>query len=508
MKNRSSSVLISKNSDNTIHVHKKGAPDVIIPMCSHFYESSGTVKVINRSEKALSEEILRGMAEKGLRCFALAHRKTSIRDYFTFSGQRLILLGIVGLKNSRRSGTRRTVEECRRAGVNLKLITGDSPTTAIVVAANCGIVVDPDHRRGEVVQGKDFKELSLEERMARVDNIRVLASATPEHKYHMVQCLKMKGHVVACLGQGIGDVMALREADVAICFGTQGAEIAKANSPIVLYRQQFPLITDILMWGRGLYDTMQIYAQFLITATFVALIVEFVKMVCGQHSTGKVPSPVFELLWLKLITGTFSALALTIKPPTEGVMQNPPTSREHPLISSLVRTNICIQVIYQVTVLLTIHFKGGSFFYVDSDKKEAMIFNTYILYQVFSMFDTSLSKTSNILEEIQKKKVAWGIMVLIIFVQFLMIEVLKKLAGMAVSCQKNHTRFYSQVGTDSGNLPFSARAKLSSYSTDTFQPSGNMNPSGGFSLFFASVRIWKNRNNQHNIHKNDLLLPT
>ncbi|PIN04458.1 Calcium transporting ATPase [Handroanthus impetiginosus] len=327
-KNRSSSVLINKNSDNTIHVHKKGALDVIIPMCSHYNESSGTVKVINRKEKALLEEILRGVAKKGLRCFALAHRKTSIGDYFTFSGQR--------------SGTRRTMEECRRARVNLKLITGDSLMTAILIAANCGIVVDLDHRRGEVVQGKDFKELSLEERMERVDNIRVLASATPEHKYLMVQCLKMKGHVVTCLGQGIGDVMALREADVAICF-----------EPKALRLQ------------RGLYDTMQIYAQFLITATFVALIVEFVKT-----------------------------------PPKECVMQKPPTSREQPLISSLVRTNICIQVLYHVSVLLTIYFKGESFFYVNSYKKEAMMFNTYILYQVFSMFDTSLSKTSNILEEI------------------------------------------------------------------------------------------------------------
>ncbi|KAL2551735.1 Calcium-transporting ATPase 12 [Forsythia ovata] len=98
-KNRQSGVLISKNGDNTIHVHRKGAPEVIFPMCSHYYESTGTVKVMNKGSKALFEQILEGMAENGLRCIAFAHRKTSIRDYFTFSRQQLILLGLVGLTN-------------------------------------------------------------------------------------------------------------------------------------------------------------------------------------------------------------------------------------------------------------------------------------------------------------------------------------------------------------------------------------------------------------------------
>ncbi|XP_022846263.1 calcium-transporting ATPase 12, plasma membrane-type-like [Olea europaea var. sylvestris] len=216
-KNRQSGVLISKNGDNTIHVHRKGGPEVIIPMCSHYYESTGNVKVMNKGSLALSEQILAGMAENGFRYIAFAHGKTSIRDYFTFSRQQLILLGLPG----------------------------------------------------EVIDGEEFRKFSSEELMAKIENICVLPRATPDDKLLMVQSLKQKGHVVAFIGRGIGDAQALREANVGLCFGTQGAEIVKACSAIVMSCKDFPFIIDILTCGRGIYDSVQIYTQFLLIASFV-----------------------------------------------------------------------------------------------------------------------------------------------------------------------------------------------------------------------------------------------
>ncbi|CAA2987417.1 Hypothetical predicted protein [Olea europaea subsp. europaea] len=115
----------------------------MIPMCSHYYESTGNVKVRNKGSKALFEQILAGM---------------------------LILLGLVGLTNSRRSGTRGTVEDCRRAGIYVKFIVGDNKVTATIMATKCGII-EPDYQPGEVIDGEEFRKFSSEERMAKIENI-------------------------------------------------------------------------------------------------------------------------------------------------------------------------------------------------------------------------------------------------------------------------------------------------------------------------------------------------
>lgn len=438
-KNRQSGVLISKNGDNTIHVHRKGAPEVIIPMCSHYYESTGTVKVMNKGSKALFEQILEGMAENGLRCIAFAHRKTSIRDYFTFSRQQLILLGLVGLTNSRRCGTRGTVEDCRRAGINIKLITGDNKVTARIMATKCGII-EPDYHPGEVIDGEEFRKFSSEERMAKIENICVLARATPDDKLLMVQSLKQKGHVVAFIGRGIGDAQALREANVGLCFGTQGAEIVKACSAIVMLYKDFPLIIDILRWGRGIYDCVQIYTQFLLSATVVALVIDFVMSVSSSKppgldavvavSTGKIPFPVFQLLWMKLIGGTLAVLALMIEKPSQDVMQRPPRNLKEPLMTAKMRNKIGAQALHQIAIFLVIHFKGKSLFNVNDEEKDTLVLSTYILCQAFNIFTTRLSE-KNIFEEMQKKKLFLSIIGLIISVQFIMVELLNGFSGTA-----------------------------------------------------------------------------
>ncbi|KAK4480767.1 hypothetical protein RD792_011617 [Penstemon davidsonii] len=441
-KNRRSGLLISNNVDNTVHVHRKGSPEVIIPMCSHYYESTtGVARVINKSTKALFEKILEDMAENGQRCIAFAHRKTSIRDYFTFSKQQLILLGIVGLTNPQRSWTRVTVEGCKKAGVNLKLITGDHPITARINAIECGIL-GPEPQHGEVVEGMEFRNFTAEERMEKLENIKVLARATPYDKLLMVQCLRQKRHMVACVGRGIGDYMALRAAHIPICFGTEGAQFAVAYSPIVFTKKRnFLLILEILLWGRGICYNIQAYTEFLITATFVSLIVDSGTTIFANGSStidavshvssGRVPYPAFQLLWVKLIVGTFSALALIIKPPSQSLLNKPPRNAAEPILTSSMVTNISIQALYQVIILFTINFKGMSLFKVNSNQKDAMILNTYIVCQVFAMVNASLLGYNNVIEEMKKKKMLWGIMGIIISIQVLMLEVLKRFLGTA-----------------------------------------------------------------------------
>ncbi|CAA3028189.1 calcium-transporting ATPase 13, plasma membrane-type [Olea europaea subsp. europaea] len=184
------------------------------------------------------------------------------------------------LTNLRRSGTRGTVED--RAGISVKLITRDNKVTATIMATKCGII-EPDYQPGEVIDSEEFQKFSSEERMAKIENICVLARSD---KLLMVQYLKQKGHVFTFIGRGIGDAQALREANVGLCFGTQGAEIVNACSVIVLSCKDFPFIIDILTWGRGIYDIVQIYTQFLLIASFVALLIDFVIAVSSSEPPG------------------------------------------------------------------------------------------------------------------------------------------------------------------------------------------------------------------------------
>ncbi|CAA3024943.1 calcium-transporting ATPase 12, plasma membrane-type-like [Olea europaea subsp. europaea] len=182
-------------------------------MCSHYYESTGNVKVMN---KAID----------------------SIR--------------LVGLTNSRQSGI---VEDCCRAGINVKLITGDNKVTATIMATKFGII-EPYYQPCEAIDGEEFWKFSSEMLMAKIENICMLARASPDEKLLMVQSLKQKDHVVASIGRGIGDSQALSKANVGLCFGTQGVEIVKACSAIVMSCKDFPFIIDILTWGRGIYDSV------------------------------------------------------------------------------------------------------------------------------------------------------------------------------------------------------------------------------------------------------------
>nr|GMD72006.1 calcium-transporting ATPase 12, plasma membrane-type-like [Ipomoea batatas] len=438
-KNRQSGVLISKNADNTIHVHRKGAAEVIIPTCSHYYDTNGIVRVINKNTKVLLDQILEGMAENGMRCIAFAHRKTSIRDYFTFSRQQLILLGIAGLTSPRRSGLRSTLNVCRQAGVNFKLITGDNILTAKAIAVQCGIL-EPNHKPEEVVEGEEFRNFTAEERLEKLNNIHLIARAIPSDKVLMVECLKQMGQVVAFLGRGTGDVQALREAEAGLCFGTQGAEIAKASSGVIMLNKEFHLLVDILKWSRGIYESIQVYTQFLLTATFVSTVLDFFMAVSASEppsldamvsvSAGKVPSQVFQLLWNKLLLGILAAAALVVKKPSEELMHQPPRKQNEPLMTTLMKRTILIQALYQIAILLTIHFKGQSLFNINGKEKDTLIQNTYILCQVFTIINARLFEM-NTLEEIMKKKLFYVVIGLTIGIQVLMVEVLKNFAGTA-----------------------------------------------------------------------------
>ncbi|PON73843.1 P-type ATPase [Parasponia andersonii] len=423
-----SGVLAWRNHEKTLQTHWKGAAEMVLAMCSNYYDKDGIIRAINNEERRCIETIIQNMAAKSLRCIAFAHKKYEEEngEVQKLEESGLTLLGLSGLKDPCRPGVRTAVDTCTAAGVSIKMITGDNVHTARAIAIDCGILKpDEDVESEAVVEGVQFSNYSPEERKERVERIRVMARSSPFDKLLMVQCLKQKGHVVAVTGDGTNDAPALKEADIGLSMGIQGTEVAKESSDIVILDDNFTSVVTVLRWGRCVYNNIQKFIQFQLTVNVVALVINFVASV----SFGKVPLTAVQLLWVNLIMDTLAALALATEQPTNELMEKPPVGRKEPLITRVMWRNLIAHALFQVAVLLTLQFKGKSIFGVDEKVKNTLIFNTFVLCQVFNEFNARKLEKKNIFEGIQKNKLFLAIIGITILLQVLMVEFLKKFAS-------------------------------------------------------------------------------
>uniref|UniRef100_A0A6N2NLH2 Cation-transporting P-type ATPase C-terminal domain-containing protein n=1 Tax=Salix viminalis TaxID=40686 RepID=A0A6N2NLH2_SALVM len=243
----------------------------------------------------------------------------------------------------------------------------------------CGILKPgAENIIGAVVEGEEFRNYSQEQRMEKVDKICVLARSSPLDKLLMVKCLKQKGHVVAVTGDGTNDAPALKEADIGLSMGIQGTEVAKESSDIVILDDNFASVATVLRWGRCVYNNIQKFIQFQLTVNVAALVINFVAAV----SAGEVPLTAVQLLWLP-------------EQPAQELMEK---------------------------------MWGESIFGVTKTVKDTLIFNIFVLCQVFNEFNARMLEEKNVFRGIHKNRLFLGIIGITILLQVLMLEFLKKFA--------------------------------------------------------------------------------
>ncbi|KAI3839370.1 hypothetical protein MKX03_032652 [Papaver bracteatum] len=300
--------------------------------------------------------------------------------------------------------TLNAVEACKIAGVR------DNFFTARAIATECGILDpdDPNLNNGAVVEGVEFRNYTVEERMETVDRISVMARASPFDKLLMVQCLKQKGHVVAVTGDGTNDAPALKEADVGITMGIQGTGFAKESSDIVISDDNFATVITV-------------------TTNIAALVINFI----AAASAGEVSVPLttVQLLRINLIMDILGALAMATDMPTDELMKKPPVGRDQPLITNVMWRNLAAQALYQIFVHLVLQFKGKTIFGVNEDVKNTIIFNTFVLCQVFDEFNARNLEKKNVFEGILENKLFLGIIGITVVLQVVMVEFLKNFAN-------------------------------------------------------------------------------
>lgn len=267
---------VTKLPNDIYRMYVKGAPEIIMDRCNKTILDPSHPKEFPMAESYLRNflKIDEGYGSGSLRTLALAYRDFDTWpphpsssevfekgcSLFQFAFQELVFLGLVGIEDPLRPGVHDAVSQCQNAGITVRLVTGDSITTAKAVATSCGIL-DGHKRYDSVWEGPEFRKLSPE-RMKRVlPNLRVLARSSPEDKKLIVNKLKELGETVAVTGDGTNDGPALREADVGFAMGVSGTEVAKEASSIVLLDDNFDSIVKAIAWGRSVYDAVRRFLQ-------------------------------------------------------------------------------------------------------------------------------------------------------------------------------------------------------------------------------------------------------
>ncbi|KAG0500185.1 hypothetical protein HPP92_000257 [Vanilla planifolia] len=427
-------------SESENHVHWKGAAEIVLNSCTSLLTADGQLLQLTQNKMDSFKRCIEDMATGSLRCVAFAYRADDLeknmpgeegRDKWILPENGLTLIGMIGIKDPCRPGVRQAVELCTKAGVKVRMVTGDNLQTAKAIALECRILEsEAEAVEPTIIEGKVFRSYSEKVREEIAEKILVMGRSSPSDKLLLVQALRKKGHVVAVTGDGSNDAPALHEADIGLSMGIQGTEVAKESSDIIILDDNFASVVKVVRWGRSVYANIQKFIQFQLTVNVAALVINVVAAI----SSGDVPLNSVELLWLNLIMDTLGALALATEPPTDHLMDRPPVGRREPLITNVLWRNIIIQAAYQVIILLVLNFVGKSLLNLKDDNTEAyantvkntFIFNTFVFCQIFNEFNARKLDEMNVFKGVTKNYLFMGIVGITIFLQVLIIELLGK----------------------------------------------------------------------------------
>uniref|UniRef100_A0A452SIJ4 Calcium-transporting ATPase n=1 Tax=Ursus americanus TaxID=9643 RepID=A0A452SIJ4_URSAM len=404
---RKSMSTVTKLPDESFRMYSKGASEIVLKKCCKILNGAGEPRVFRpRDRDEMVKKVIEPMACDGLRTICVAYRDFPSSPEPDWDNENDILndltcICVVGIEDPVRPEVPEAIRKCQRAGITVRMVTGDNINTARAIAIKCGII-----HPGEdflCLEGKEFNRRIRNEKgeieQERIDKIwpklRVLARSSPTDKHTLVKGIIDSTHteqrqVVAVTGDGTNDGPALKKADVGFAMGIAGTDVAKEASDIILTDDNFSSIVKAVMWGRNVYDSISKFLQFQLTVNVVAVIVAFTGACITQDS----PLKAVQMLWVNLIMDTFASLALATEPPTETLLLRKPYGRNKPLISRTMMKNILGHAVYQLTLIFTLLFVGEKMFQIDSGRNAPLhsppsehytiIFNTFVMMQLFN----------------------------------------------------------------------------------------------------------------------------
>ena len=485
----------------------KGASERIIDLCSYKYTPDGPESLTPEEKEELNKVVTKH-AQNSRRTIALAYKIDSSlqaerffkdveveedgnvvtqtvcdTEYIT---EELVFLGIMAIQDPLRLEVAEAVTKVQRAGVKVRMVTGDNVDTAMSIAKECGILAKNFVRKeGDytVMEGDEFAKLvgglkdDVEKGMKIVGDLSafkkvaqqlcVLARSAPEHKFILVTGLKQIDKVVAVTGDGSNDAPALKKADVGFAMNIAGTQLAKDAAAIILIDDNFASIVTALKWGRNIYDCIRKFIQFQLTVNITALTMSFI----GAVFLHQAPLTAVQMLWVNLIMDTFAALALATEPPSDKLLKRRPYGRKDSMINAEMKRHVLTSALYQVTWLLVILFIAPTVLDMqpgweqhgtwsqEGGRHFTFFFNAFVAMQVFNEINCRKLKATefNVFKGFFNNGLFLFILVLTVAVQVLIVHY----GGAIMNCSQLtlHEHLYC-LAIGAGSLLFCLLVKV------------------------------------------------
>ncbi|WDK22260.1 calcium-translocating P-type ATPase [Colletotrichum graminicola] len=427
--------IVVQLPDGRARVYVKGASEIVLGKCTEIFRDPSQDATLTEMTEANFQTIntlINTYASRSLRTIGLAYRDfeqwppRNARRVdggenvdFDFMFRTMVFVGMVGIQDPLREGVPEAVRLCQKAGVMVRMVTGDNKLTAEAIAKECGIL----QPNGLVMEGPEFRNLTKSEQEAIIPRLCVLARSSPEDKRILVKRLKALGDIVAVTGDGTNDAPALKTADVGFSMGIAGTEVAKEASSIILMDDNFNSIVKALKWGRAVNDAVKRFLQFQLTVNITAVILTFVTAVSSTSVLTAV-----QLLWVNLIMDTLAALALATDPPQDSVLDRKPERRDASIITTTMWKMILGQAVYQLAITFMLFYGKDAIVpgpqHVPDDQIATLVFNTFVWMQIFNQWNNRrLDNNFNIFEGLTKNYFFIGISAIMIGGQVLIVFV-------------------------------------------------------------------------------------
>ena len=405
--------------DKKIHnwdvIAVKGAPDVVLDLCTRYQTMNDVSKPLTAKKRREIIAANDAMTEDALRVLGLAYRveRDVPDDPNKINSENLekdlVFVGLVGMIDPPRQEVKPALERARRAGIRTIMITGDYSNTARAIADEIGLL-----KRGrKVATGADLDAMSDKKLIREIEKTDVFARVSPEHKMRIVNALQANNEIVAMTGDGVNDAPAIKRSDIGVAMGITGTDVAKETADMVLTDDNYASIVAAVEQGRIIYSNIRKFVFFLLSSNVAEIMVIFLATLAGLPA----PLTAIQLLWLNLITDGAPALALAMERGDPDIMSHKPRAKSEPIINRIMGVGITIQTITQTTAVLSAfglgliwHLQAGALvpqgmnpvFYllhhdwrgVDIQAAETMAFVTLSLCELFRAYTVRSERAS------------------------------------------------------------------------------------------------------------------
>ena len=409
-------------------LYVKGAPEIIRSLCKQIDKNVNIADI----DRQLTDYQNRAMRTLGFAYQVLNDSDMAIADGKVVADN-LTFMGIVAIADPVRKDVPAAVQKCMAAGINVKIVTGDTPGTAKEIGRQIGLWTKKDSDSA-IITGAEFEKLSDDELDKKVLGLKIIARARPLDKKRLVESLQRNNQVVAVTGDGTNDAPALKAAHVGLSMG-DGTSVAKEASDITIIDNSFSSICRAVMWGRSLYQNIQRFLLFQLTVNVAACFIVLVGAFMGTES----PLTVTQMLWVNLIMDTFGAMALASLPPSQSVMKDKPRDRKafiltKPMMKDILGVGgffflllVVFRYIFQHTEITQmtdlLHCKLGEANGL-SPYEQTLLFSIFVWTHLWYMFNTRSFETGKSFFQLKMSKEFFTIVAIIFIGQIVIVEVL------------------------------------------------------------------------------------